>query len=108
MIRSWQRWTALVVTFAVCLSVAPAVFAAPNLLEETLMDGIGIRPLGMGAAFTAVADDQNAAFYNPAGLGDYGVFSYGQGDMDINGAKYRFRPYTYINFGPISYNSWSN
>ena len=28
----------------------------------------GIRPLGMGGAFTAVADDRNALFYNPAGL----------------------------------------
>ncbi|MBI3597939.1 MAG: hypothetical protein HY201_00540 [Nitrospirae bacterium] len=28
----------------------------------------GIRPLGMGGAFTAVADDGNAIFYNPAGL----------------------------------------
>ncbi len=28
----------------------------------------GIRPLGMGGAFTAVADDENAMFYNPAGL----------------------------------------
>ena len=28
----------------------------------------GIRPLGMGNAFTAVADDENAIFYNPAGL----------------------------------------
>ncbi len=28
----------------------------------------GIRPMGMGGAFTAVADDENALFYNPAGL----------------------------------------
>ena len=28
----------------------------------------GIRPLGMGDAFTAIADDKNAAFYNPSGL----------------------------------------
>ncbi|HTN42352.1 MAG TPA: hypothetical protein VMN77_00980 [Nitrospiria bacterium] len=28
----------------------------------------GIRPLGMGGAFTAVGDDENAMFYNPAGL----------------------------------------
>lgn len=28
----------------------------------------GVRPLGMGGAFTAVADDDNAIFYNPAGL----------------------------------------
>jgi hypothetical protein len=27
----------------------------------------GIRPLGMGDAFTAIADDQNVFFYNPAG-----------------------------------------
>lgn len=29
---------------------------------------VGIRPAGMGQAFTAVADDQNALYYNPAGL----------------------------------------
>jgi len=28
----------------------------------------GIRPLGMGGAFTAIADDYNALCYNPAGL----------------------------------------
>ena len=28
----------------------------------------GIRPLGMGGAFVGVADDENALFYNPAGL----------------------------------------
>ncbi len=31
--------------------------------------GIGARPMGMGDAFVAVADDANAAMYNPAGLG---------------------------------------
>jgi hypothetical protein len=28
----------------------------------------GIRPMGMGGAFTAVSDDENAIFYNPAGI----------------------------------------
>lgn len=28
----------------------------------------GVRPMGMGGAFTAVADDENALYYNPAGL----------------------------------------
>ena len=28
----------------------------------------GVRPMGMGGAFTAVADDENSLFYNPAGL----------------------------------------
>lgn len=31
--------------------------------------GTGARPLGMGSAFLALADDENASFYNPAGLG---------------------------------------
>lgn len=30
--------------------------------------GAGARPLAMGGAFVAVADDENALFYNPAGL----------------------------------------
>ncbi len=32
----------------------------------------GIRPLAMGNAFVAVADDYNAIFYNPAGIGSKG------------------------------------
>ena len=28
----------------------------------------GSRPMGMGGAFTAISDDENALFYNPAGL----------------------------------------
>lgn len=30
--------------------------------------GMGARPLGMGGAFVGLADDENAAFYNPAAL----------------------------------------
>lgn len=29
---------------------------------------VGARPAALGGAFTALADDQNALFYNPAGL----------------------------------------
>lgn len=36
--------------------------------EEIPLFYKGIRPLGMGGAFTAVADDENAMFYNPAGM----------------------------------------
>ena len=42
-------------------------------LAENALDlgvaGIGARPLGMGKAFVAIADDANAVFTNPAGLG---------------------------------------
>lgn len=34
----------------------------------------GIRPLGMGGAFITLSDDENALFYNPAGLNDVREF----------------------------------
>jgi hypothetical protein len=37
--------------------------------DDPIAVGIGARPLGMGKAFVAVADDVNAMFLNPAGLG---------------------------------------
>jgi hypothetical protein len=52
---------------AVALAVAwlPAPRAAAGPASPSLA---GIRPLGMGNAFVAVADDRNALSYNPAGL----------------------------------------
>lgn len=32
-------------------------------------DGISARPTGLGSAYTAIADDGNASWWNPAGLG---------------------------------------
>lgn len=53
----------IIVALLLVLLAAPLSFAAefPSFFE-------GVRPLGMGGAFTAVADDENALFYNPAGL----------------------------------------
>ena len=36
--------------------------------EDPLKIGVGARPMGMGKAFVAVADDENSLFVNPAGL----------------------------------------
>lgn len=35
--------------------------------------GAGVRPLGMGGAFVALADDESATLYNPAGLAYLGA-----------------------------------
>jgi hypothetical protein len=48
--------------------------------------GIGVRPVAMGNAFTALSDDGNAIFWNPAGLGI--VSSYSVSGMAMNHLLY--------------------
>ena len=38
--------------------------------------GVGARALGMGGAFTGIADDPSAAYWNPAGLGQIHNFQF--------------------------------
>jgi hypothetical protein len=45
--------------------VAASAAAAPA--EEYPYIYRGMRPMGMGGAFTAVSDDAHALFYNPPG-----------------------------------------
>ena len=47
---------------------APPAFSAAFPFEEARPLYVGARALGMGNAFTAVADDATAGFWNPAGL----------------------------------------
>ncbi len=43
---------------------------APTGVKATFIDGLGLgaRPMALGSAYTAVADDVLATYYNPAGL----------------------------------------
>lgn len=50
----------LFISFILCLLTVPA--------ESAFLDRVGVRPLGMGGAFAAVADGTCAAMWNPAGL----------------------------------------
>ncbi len=58
------------ITFLIVL-----IFSFVNLPAQALY---GTRPMGMGGAFTAIADDANAAYWNPAGFAlNPGVDIYG-------------------------------
>lgn len=57
--------------FLVALSVGTMSTAFAESAGQAgayLKMGVGARALGMGSAFTALADDSTAAFWNPAGL----------------------------------------
>ncbi len=53
-----------------------ALLAGPSFAKELPAFYGGVRPLGMGGAFTAIADDSNAIFYNPAGLNRLETWSF--------------------------------
>lgn len=66
-----SRWPALLAVPAGLAMAAP--LAGLDLLDATFGEqpvpiGAGARALGMGGAFSAVADDATAATWNPAGL----------------------------------------
>ncbi len=48
-------------------------------LAEFEYVGVGARPLGMGSAFTGLADDAHSIYYNPAGLGSIGQKTFTMG-----------------------------
>ncbi len=70
--------------------------------ENALREPMGVRAAGLGGAFTAVADDASALFYNPAGLADPGI-QYASGMMDNSGSRQNLSAYSVLAFGPLAY-----
>jgi F plasmid transfer operon, TraF, protein len=62
---------------------------APSAASAQPFETVGVRALGMGGAFVAVADDATAVWWNPAGLATGGVFSmaieHNTLDQDLSG-----------------------
>ncbi len=102
-----------IIIFTVCLMTAAwtAHAVSSSFVGGAFTDnGISVRPLGLGGAYTAIADDADASWWNPAGLAflykkksvsftyDPSLFnltaggasswlvSYGQGDLSGYGA----------------------
>jgi len=74
---------------------------ADDLGDQLLKQGIGVRAAGMGGAYSAIAEDASAVFYNPAGLASPG-FGYTYGSLDSNKTKNEFT-YSLIKLGYIGY-----
>ncbi|MFA6169150.1 MAG: hypothetical protein WCW67_08280 [Candidatus Margulisiibacteriota bacterium] len=55
---------------AYCLTLSPAFALGQSGTDLAVLNaGVGARPLAMGGAFTAIADNADAPYWNPAGLG---------------------------------------
>jgi hypothetical protein len=57
----------IIITAAVSLLLSSAVLAAGGESFAFLKLGVGTRATGLGCAYTSVADDASAIYYNPAG-----------------------------------------
>jgi len=68
--------------------VAIVTFAFPQASRAQTTDAIGVRAQGMAGAFTAVADDATATYWNPAGLAGGALFNglleYARPDRDLS------------------------
>ena len=59
---------AITVTSILATGLAYGLFDYSPIGFTFMKIGVGARPVAMGGAYTAVADDANALFWNPAGL----------------------------------------
>ena len=94
--RTATRWAAPIVAAAYLLSMsAPA--HATRYAGEFLRIGVGARALGMGAAFSGLADDGTAAYWNPAGLATLGTHEISAMHAEQFGSivNYEFLSYTF-------------
>jgi len=65
----FRPWV-LVLAAAFIMTPSYYLMAALNSGAAFLKIGAGARPAAMGGAYTAMADDVNAIYYNPGGLGN--------------------------------------
>lgn len=92
--RKWLTVSALLLLFGW------SAFA-DDLGDLLVKQGVGVRALGMGGAYTAVANDASALFYNPAGLAETGI-GYTYGSLDSQQTRNEFN-FTLLKLGYLGY-----
>ena len=63
-----KKFTFVILTFLFLIPSANAQTVIAKYAGEFMSIGVGGRPLAMGGAFSAVANDITAGYYNPSGL----------------------------------------
>lgn len=76
-----------------------------NTLYDSLKRGIGTRPLSMGNAFTAIAENGAGTFYNPAGAASPGIFFQTE-NLDQRDTRFRSFTSQHITLSPFNYSKW--
>ena len=59
-----KRLVIILVMILIAVPTQAVIIREDHLFNQ----GIGARPLAMGNAFTAIGNDLNSVFYNPAGI----------------------------------------
>ncbi len=91
----------LTIIIAICFFKS-IILCAPSFVDNFLKTEIGAIPLGMGGAYTAIATDDDAFFYNPAGLGLSGIgITYEMSDIKKN--TYQRSDHYSLIFNPIGF-----
>lgn len=88
----------------VLLVVSPCF--AQVLPDLALKRGFGVRAAAMGGAYTAIADDGSAVFYNPAALAEPGfTYTYGNPDTEQRNTigTFNFAKLGYLGYGNYSF-----
>jgi len=94
-----------VLTLLLLLALSNLVWAADDLLVAILKNGVGLRAASMGGAFTALADDPSAVFYNPAGLALQGI-GFLKGYNDLNYRESTDFEHTFFAANSFGYGFW--